>query len=110
IPLSDSEDVEIIYDSIRIPQDATIYIGVNICTVPLRKVAETLVVALELADGLVHAKISLVGRYLVLSATVPAYSTSLEEIEYFYRLVIAQRNWFLSILSEELDLEVIHSD
>ncbi len=110
LPISDSEDLEIIFDTPKSTQDATIYMGVDICAVPLKKVTETLVTALELADGLVGTKISIVGRYLVLSATVPAYSSSLDELEYLYRLILAQKNWFSNLLAEELDLESLPSE
>lgn len=110
IPYSESEDVEIILDSPKSSQDATIYIGINVCSVPIRRVTETLAVALELADGLIGAKVSLVGRFLVLSVTVPAYSTSFDELEYMYKLVIAQRQWFLNLLIEELELESVPVD
>lgn len=110
IPYSESEDVEIILDSPKSSQDATIYIGINVCSVPIRRVTETLAVALELADGLIGAKVSLVGRFLVLSVTVPAYSTSFDELEYMYKLVIAQRQWFLNLLIEELGLESVPVD
>lgn len=105
LPVSEAEELEIILDSYRSLQDATVYLGINICAVPLKRVNETLVTALELADGLVGAKISLVGRYLVLSITMPAYSVNPEDLEYSYRLVLAQKNWFANLLLEELDLE-----
>ncbi|MCS6961032.1 MAG: YbjN domain-containing protein [Deltaproteobacteria bacterium] len=107
VPLSETEDVEIILDSVKNPQDATIYIGVNICAVPLKKLTEFVVTALELADGLVGAKISIVGRYLVLSSTVPAYSATIDELEYIYKLVLAQKEWFLGVLSDELDIDTV---
>jgi hypothetical protein len=76
--------------------------GVNIVTVPIRGAYDLLTAALEIADGLVGIKVSLVGHYLVLSASLSAVGISVEDLEYHLRLIEAQQVWFRDALAAEL--------
>ncbi len=105
IKLSERQELEVLVESIRKPQDTTIYMGVNITAVPLRDTQDVLVAALEIADGLVGIKVSLVGHYLVLSSTLGATDTSVDDIEHHYRLISAQQDWFKTALADELGWE-----
>ena len=99
------EELEILLESLRKPSEMTVYLGVNVFTVSLRDAYKTLVSALEIADGLVGIKVSLVGHYLVLSATLGGAGISVDELDYFYRLIVAQRTWFKDAMRAELASE-----
>lgn len=100
----DANELEILVENIRSAQEATVYMGINLFAVPLRGMNETLLVALEIADGLVGTKVSLVGHYLVLSATLGASGMTIDELDYHYRLILAQKDWFVAALADELPL------
>ena len=70
LALGGGEELEVLLEGIKKPSETTIYMGVNISTVPVRGGSEMLAAALEIADGLVGIKVSLVGHYLVLSASL----------------------------------------
>jgi hypothetical protein len=76
--------------------------GVNIITVPIRGSHDVLAAALEIADGLVGIKVSLVGHYLVLSASMSAQGVTIDELDYNFRLIEAQQTWFRDALATEL--------
>ena len=105
LSVSDGEELEILLEGIKRPSETTVYMGINIATVPLRGAYEMLVAALEVADGLVGIKVSLVGHYLVLSASLGAAGLSLEELDYNFRLITAQQSWFREALADELGWE-----
>jgi|688.fasta_scaffold23502_4 hypothetical protein len=102
IRIKDEEDLEILVESARKPQETTIYMGVNIITVPIRGSHDVLAAALEIADGLVGIKVSLVGHYLVLSASMSAQGVTIDELDYNFRLIEAQQTWFRDALATEL--------
>lgn len=101
--LRDNEELEVLIEGLRKPAETTIYMGVNIVTVPIRGSNDLLAAALEIADGLVGIKVSLVGHYLVLSATLSAVGITLEDLEYHLRLIEAQEIWFRDALAAELE-------
>ncbi len=102
IRIKDEEDLEILIESARKPQETTIYMGVNIITVPIRGSNDVLAAALEIADGLVGIKVSLVGHYLVLSASMSAQGVTIDDLDYNFRLIEAQQTWFRDALATEL--------
>lgn len=102
VELSEGIELEIVLENIKKIQETTVYLGVNALPVPIRGSADMLAAALEIADGLVGIKVSLVGHYLVLSSTLGAADVGPEELDYNYRLIIAQRRWFLDSLADEL--------
>ena len=105
IELGDGEDLELLVESLRTPAETTIYMGVNVATVPVRGGADLLAAALEIADGLIGIKLSLVNHFLVLSASLGAAGISVEELDYNYRLITAQQAWFREALADELGWE-----
>lgn len=107
IPLGNDEELEVLAENLKVANDTTIYMGVNVLTVPIRGSADILATALQIADALVGIKLSLVGHYLVLSASVSVAGISVEEIEYYYNLINAQQNWFKETLAEELGWETL---
>ena len=107
LSLSEGEELEVLVETLRKPQETTIYMGVNIATVPVRGAHDVLVTALEIADGLVGIKVSLVGHFLVLSASMGLAGLSVEDLDYHYKLITAQQTWFKDALAEELGWEVL---
>jgi hypothetical protein len=102
VPLNKENELEVLVENIRSAQETTFYLGINVMTVPIRGSADLLAAALEIADGLVGIKLSLVGYYLVLSATLGGADIAVDDLEYHYRLMTAQRRWFLDALSDEI--------
>jgi hypothetical protein len=98
-------ELEVLIEGIRKPAETTIYVGVNIITVPIRGAHEILAAALEIADGLVGIKVSLVGHYLVLSASLSAVGVTVDDLEYNLKLIEAQESWFRGALATELQWE-----
>ena len=84
--------------------------GVNVAIVPVRNCNEFLAAALEIADGLVGIKVSLVGHYLVLSSSFAAGGISIEDFDYNYEIIAAQQNWFKEALADELGWDELPSD
>lgn len=110
LALADAEELEVLIESIKHPTETTIYMGVNVATVPVRRSSEMLASALEIADGLVGIKISLVGHYLVLSATLGAAGVTVDDLEYHYKLITAQQSWFREALADELGWDNLPED
>lgn len=110
IRIKDEEELEILIESARKPQETTIYMGVNIITVPIRGAQDVLAAALEIADGLVGIKVSLVGHYLVLSASMSAQGVTIDELDYNFRLMEAQQTWFRDALASELQWDQFPMD
>jgi len=103
--LRDAAELEVLVEGVRKPSETTIYMGINIITVPIRGAADILAAALEIADGLVGIKVSLVGHYLVLSSSMSAVGITVEELEYNLELIQAQESWFRGALATELQWE-----
>jgi hypothetical protein len=102
VSIQEGVELEILLENLKSSPESTLYMGINVATVPLRGSFEMLCSALEIADGLVGIKVSLVGYYLVLSATLAAHDMTLEDIEYYHQLIISQRKWFIDALAEDL--------
>ena len=107
LKVGEDEELEVLVESLSKPAETTIYMGVNIATVPVRGGYEMLAAALEIADGLVGIKVSLVGHFLVLSASLGLAGVTVEDLEYSYKLIEAQQTWFKEALSEELGIETL---
>lgn len=107
IDLGNGEELEILAEGLKVPAETTIYMGVNVGTVPIRGSAEVLAAALEIADGLVGIKVSLVGHFLVLSSTMGAAGISVDDLDYNFKLITAQQSWFRSALAAELGWEEV---
>ena len=105
VQFKDDEELEILIEGIRKPSETTLYMGLNIVTVPIRGAYDMLTAALEIADGLVGIKVSLVGHYLVLSSSLSGSTLTHEELEYNLRLIEAQEGWFKETLNAELGWE-----
>jgi hypothetical protein len=102
LEIGDGEELEVLLESLKKPSSTTIYMGINILTVPLRGSYDILVSALKIADGLVGIKVSLVGHELVLSSSMAMADIALDDIDFYYRLITAQQTWFREELLTEL--------
>ncbi|MCB0328934.1 MAG: hypothetical protein KDD70_04705 [Bdellovibrionales bacterium] len=102
LSLGEGEELEILVEGLKRPAETTIYMGVNVATVPIRGCNELLAAALEIADGLVGIKLSLVGYFLVLSASLGASGLTVDDLDYHFKLITAQQTWFRDALTEEL--------
>lgn len=105
LTISNNEELEVLVEGLKRPSETTIYMGVNVTTVPVRGAYELLAVALEIADGLVGIKVSLVGHYIVLSASLGAAGINVEDLDYHYKLIAAQQTWYREELASELGWE-----
>ena len=110
LSLAEDEELEVLVETLSKPTDATIYLGVNVAIVPIRGCLDVLVASLEIADGLVGIKVSLVGHFLVLSASLGLAGCTLEDLEYNFKLIVAQQEWFRAALAEELGMEQLAED
>jgi hypothetical protein len=103
--IRDACELEILIEGIDSKEDATIYLGMNVLTVPIRGAGDVLAAALEVADGLIGVKVSLVGHYLVLSAGLSAHGVTVEDLEYHMKLIDAQEQWFRDTVASTLGWE-----
>ncbi len=103
VDLGEGEELEILAESLKTPTQTTIYMGVNVAVVALRGAQDMITAALEIADGLVGIKVSLVGHYLVLSTSLGAVGASVDDLDYGFKLITAQTKWFKDALADELD-------
>jgi hypothetical protein len=103
LELGDQRELEILLERIKKPHEATLYMGINVAIVPIRGGYEMLAAALEIADGLIGVKVSLVGHYLVISASFSASELSVDELEYQFKMLTAQQEWFSKTLARELE-------
>lgn len=110
VALGNEEELEVLVEGIKRPAEMTIYMGVNVATVPVRGTTDVLAAALEIADGLVGIKVSLVGHYLVLSASLGAAGITVEDLDYHFKLIAAQQVWFREALADELGWDGLPRD
>ncbi|MCI5065479.1 hypothetical protein MRY87_07130 [bacterium] len=102
LALGEGEELEVLVEGLKRPAETTVYMGINVATVPIRGSHELLPAALELADGLVGIKLSLVGYFLVLSASLGASDITTDDLDYHFKLITAQQAWFREALAQEL--------
>ncbi|MCC6221020.1 MAG: hypothetical protein IT291_07260 [Deltaproteobacteria bacterium] len=102
IALGDDEELEISLEGINRPPETTLYMGINIMTVPIRDCCNVLAAALIAADTLIGAKISLVNYDLVLSVTIYTANMRVDEIDYMYELITVQKSGLQEAILEEL--------
>jgi len=107
VKVNDDIDLEILVEGLSKSSEATIYLGIKVVAVPIRGAYDVLAAALEIADGLVGIKVSLVDHFLILSATLALADVKAEELEYYYKLIEAQIPWFKDSLLDELDIEAL---
>lgn len=102
VPLTEEEDLEITLEGLTRFPETTLYMGVNVLSVPLADANKVLVAALTVADTLIGAKLSLVNYDLVLSVTVYTANMGVDEVDYFYELITRQKSGIHEAITEEL--------
>jgi hypothetical protein len=104
IPLTEDEDLEITLEGLNRHPETTLYMGVNVLTVPLRDCNRFLYAALAIADTLIGAKLSLVNYDLVLSVTAYTANVGIEDIDYFFELITRQKSAVIDAINDELSI------
>lgn len=102
VPLGDDEDLEITLEGLNRQAETTLYMGVNVFTVPIINSDRALVAALNVADTLIGAKLSLVNYDIVLSVTMYVGDIGVEEIDYYYELICRQKSGVQESISDYL--------
>lgn len=105
-PLTEDEELEVTLEGLNRPLETTLYMGVNVLTVPIKNCERFLAAALIVADRLIGAKLSLVNYDFVLSVTADLGDRGIEEIDYYYELINRQKTW----LREEIIQESTRED
>ena len=104
LPLEEDEDLEVTLEGTNRAIDTTLYVGVNVMSVPLGDVQKFTYAALLVADTLIGAKLSIVNYDLVLSVTTYASDLSVEDVEFYYEIINRQKSMVIDAISDELDL------
>ena len=104
LPLEEDEDLEVTLEGTNRAIDTTLYVGVNVMSVPLADVQKFTYAALLVADTLIGAKLSIVNYDLVLSITTYASDLSVEDVEFYYEIINRQKSIIIDAISDELDL------
>lgn len=100
VPLSEEEELEITLEGLTRPPETTLYMGVNVFSVPLNDVLGKLTTALTLADTLIGAKLSLVNYDLVLSVTIYTANMGVDDVDYYYELITRQKPGIQEVLDD----------
>jgi len=103
VPLNDEEELEVTLESLGKPSETTLYLGLNICGVPLKDMTNFLSAALTVADTLVGAKLSIVNYDLVISVTIYTENLTGDSIDYYYELITKQKNSAYELILEEME-------
>jgi hypothetical protein len=98
-------ELEVLLESLTKESSTTVYLGINILTIPLKGAYDVMASALKIADGLVGIKVSIVGHELVLSASLAMSDNDVDQLDYHFRLINAQSSWFKKELMTELGWE-----
>jgi hypothetical protein len=103
VPLSDEEELEITLEGLNRPAETTLYMGVNILTVPVRELYKTLIAVLTIADTLIGAKLSLVNYDIVLSVTQYTSNLGVDDIDYYFELLSRQKVIMQDAIIDEIN-------
>ncbi len=106
VALGDDEELEITLEGLHRPAETTLYMGVNVMSVPIKDAHQVLIASLTVADTLIGAKLSLVNYDLVLSVTNYTANMRPDEIDYMYELLNAQKPRIQDAIAEELGQSV----
>ena len=102
VPLSEEEELEITLEGLSRATETTLYMGINVFAVPLMNLQNVLIATLVVSDTLIGAKLSLVNYDLVLSITSYTANMGVDDIDYFYELLLRQKPGVHDAILEEL--------
>ncbi len=103
VSISDEEELELTLEGVPRPLETTLYMGLNVCGVPLKNTDNFLQAALLVADTLIGAKLSVVNYDLVLSVTVYTENMGGDMIDYYYELISRQKSVVYDAIMEEME-------
>ncbi len=103
VPLGNDEDLEITLEGLNRQAETTLYMGINVFSVPIVNSDKVVVAALTIADTLIGAKISLVNYDIVLSVTVYVADIGVDEIDYYFELIMRQKPGVQENLHDQLN-------
>lgn len=106
VPINDDDELEITLEKTNQADLTTIYMGINILTIPLKYTSTFLASALTVADTLIGTKISIVDYDLVLSATYYINNMSLDDLNYFFDLLCDQQDGVKQAIVDGMKIEV----
>lgn len=101
VQTNEEEELEITLEGLNRPVETTLYMGVNILTVPIKNCERFLAAALIVADRLIGAKLSLVNYDFVLSVTTYLGEKGIEDVDYIYELISRQKEWIRDEIVQE---------
>ncbi|MBL7663072.1 hypothetical protein JNK13_10020 [bacterium] len=102
VPIAPEEELEISIEGLGRTNETTIYMGINIMTIPTKNFHNALVAALTVADTLIGAKLSLVNYDLVLSITSYANDIGAHDLDYLFELISKQKTHIYDALIDEI--------
>ncbi|MDR2337390.1 MAG: hypothetical protein LBE20_01930 [Deltaproteobacteria bacterium] len=105
VPINEEDELEITLEKLNQHTQTTIYFGINIFAVPLKYTEAFLASALIVADSLIGTKISLIDYDLVLSVTHYVYNMTIEDLNYFFELLLSQQEPIKSAILEGMKLD-----
>ena len=77
--------------------------GINVMSVPIKYTESFLASALAVADTLIGAKLSLVNYDLVLSTTIYTANMGIDDVDYYYELVMRQKSGIQETIMDEIE-------
>jgi hypothetical protein len=101
VPVAEGEELEVTLEGLSRPPETTLYMGINVMSVPIKDSSRYLAAALIIADTLIGAKLSLVNYDLVLSVTTYTANIGSEDVDYFYELITRQKSGVQEAIEEE---------
>lgn len=103
LPLDEDEDLEVTLEGKNRSIDSTLYVGVNVMSIPIAEAQKFTYAALLVADTLIGAKLSIVNYDLVLSITTYASDLSVEDVEFYYEIINRQKSAVIDAITDELE-------
>lgn len=105
VDLGFDEELEITLEGLSNISETTLYMGINIMSIPLNDIDCFLIAALNSADTLIGAKLSLVNYDLVISVTEYASELTTEIVDYIFELINRQKPAIKEAIVEQFELE-----
>ena len=96
VSLSEESELELTLEGVPRPLETTLYMGLNVCGVPLKDTTNFLQAALLVADTLIGAKLSVV-NYDLVPSNHRCYTENMgsDMMDYYYELITRQKSMSL---------------
>ena len=99
--INEQVNLEIFLENNDSPTTSIVYLGINIANIPIKKTQDFLVTALENADMLFDAKISIVNDALVMSSTLLVADISTNLLTEKFKAIKEQSDWLRKVVTGE---------